>query len=130
MKGIFTISVAAVMALIMMLSFTACGNSTLGYYKLDSISASGISLDGSNLATFGMGNAYLLLKEDGKAELSVAGKTTEATYDDKTITSNGESLNYTLKDGVITIKSDDEGTMVFKYDANFKPEASTTESSK
>jgi uncharacterized lipoprotein YehR (DUF1307 family) len=33
MKRIFTISVAAVMALLMVLSLTACGNSTLGYYK-------------------------------------------------------------------------------------------------
>lgn len=32
MKRIFTISVAAVMALLMVLSLTACGNSTLGYY--------------------------------------------------------------------------------------------------
>ena len=31
MKRIFTISVAAVMALFMVLSLTACGNSTLGY---------------------------------------------------------------------------------------------------
>ena len=30
MKRIFTISVAAVMALLMVLSLTACGNSTLG----------------------------------------------------------------------------------------------------
>lgn len=31
MKRIFTISVAAVMALLMVLALTACGNSTLGY---------------------------------------------------------------------------------------------------
>lgn len=40
MKRIFTISVAAVMALLMVLSLTACGNSTLGYYKLTSAEAS------------------------------------------------------------------------------------------
>lgn len=34
MKRIFTISVAAVMALLMVLSLTACGNSTLGYTSL------------------------------------------------------------------------------------------------
>ena len=43
MKRIFTISVAAVMALLMVLSLTACGNSTLGYYKLTSAEASGMS---------------------------------------------------------------------------------------
>lgn len=48
MKRIFTISVAAVMALLMVLSLTACGNSTLGYYKLTSAEASGMSFDSSN----------------------------------------------------------------------------------
>ena len=54
MKRIFTISVAAVMALLMVLSLTACGNSTLGYYKLTSAEASGMSFDSSTLAAVGM----------------------------------------------------------------------------
>ena len=67
MKRIFTISVAAVMALLMVLSLTACGNSTLGYYKLTSAEASGMSFDSSTLAAVGMDKGYILLKEDGKA---------------------------------------------------------------
>ena len=54
MKRIFTISVAAVMALLMVLSLTACGNSTLGYYKLTSAEASGMSFDSSTLAAVGV----------------------------------------------------------------------------
>lgn len=54
MKRIFTISVAAVMALLMVLSLTACGNSTLGYYKLTSAEASGMSFDSSTLAAVGI----------------------------------------------------------------------------
>lgn len=72
---------------------------------------------------------YILLKEDGKAKLSAAGQEQELTYDDKNFTVGGESIPYTLKDGVITMEKD--GTkLVFTFDANFKPEASTTESSK
>jgi len=63
MKRIFTISVAAVMALLMVLSLTACGNSTLGYYKLTSAEASGMSFDSSTLAAVGMDKGYILLKE-------------------------------------------------------------------
>lgn len=86
MKRIFTISVAAVMALLMVLSLTACGNSTLGYYKLTSAEASGMSFDSSTLAAVGMDKGYILLKEDGKAKLSAAGQEQELTYDDKNFT--------------------------------------------
>ena len=124
MKRIFTISVAAVMALLMVLSLTACGNSTLGYYKLTSAEASG-----STLAAVGMDKGYILLKEDGKAKLSAAGQEQELTYDDKNFTAGSESIPYTLKDGVITMEKD--GTkLVFTFDANFKPESSDLESSK
>ena len=105
MKRIFTISVAAVMALLMVLSLTACGNSTLGYYKLTSAEASGMSFDSSTLAAVGMDKGYILLKEDGKAKLSAAGQEQELTYDDKNFTADGESISYTLKDGVITMEN-------------------------
>lgn len=121
MKRIFTISVAAVMALLMVLSLTACGNSTLGYYKLTSAEASGMSFDSSTLAAVGMDKGYILLKEDGKAKLSAAGQEQELTYDDKNFTAGGESIPYTLKDGT---------KLVFTFDANFKPESSDSESSK
>ena len=129
MKRIFTISVAAVMALLMVLSLTACGNSTLGYYKLTSAEASGMSFDSSTLAAVGMDKGYILLKEDGKAKLSAAGQEQELTYDDKNFTAGSESIPYTLKDGVITMEKD--GTkLVFTFDANFTPESSNSESSK
>lgn len=106
-----------------------CGNSTLGYYKLTSAEASGMSFDSSTLAAVGMDKGYILLKEDGKAKLSAAGQEQELTYDDKNFTADGDSIPYTLKDGVITMEKD--GTkLVFTFDANFKPETSTTESSK
>ena len=105
MKRIFTISVAAVMALLMVLSLTACGNSTLGYYKLTSAEASGMSFDSSTLAAVGMDKGYILLKEDGKAKLSAAGQEQELTYDDKNFTAGSESIPYTLKDGVITMEN-------------------------
>lgn len=108
---------------------TACGNSTLGYYKLTSAEASGMSFDSSTLAAVGMDKGYILLKEDGKAKLSAAGQEQELTYDDKNFTADGESISYTLKDGVITMEKD--GTkLVFTFDANFKPESSDSESSK
>lgn len=108
---------------------TACGNSTLGYYKLTSAEASGMSFDSSTLAAVGMDKGYILLKEDGKAKLSAAGQEQELTYDDKNFTAGGESIPYTLKDGVITMEKD--GTkLVFTFDANFKPESSDSESSK
>lgn len=105
------------------------GNSTLGYYKLTSAEASGMSFDSSTLAAVGMDKGYILLKEDGKAKLSAAGQEQELTYDDKNFTANGESIPYTLKDGVITMEKD--GTkLVFTFDANFNPESSDSESSK
>lgn len=111
------------------LSLTACGNSTLGYYKLTSAEASGMSFDSSTLAAVGMDKGYILLKEDGKAKLSAAGQEQELTYDDKNFTAGSESIPYTLKDGVITMEKD--GTkLVFTFDANFKPESSASESSK
>lgn len=110
-------------------SLTACGNSTLGYYKLTSAEASGMSFDSSTLAAVGMDKGYILLKEDGKAKLSAAGQEQEFTYDDKNFTIGSESIPYTLKDGVITMEKD--GTkLVFTFDANFKPESSNSESSK
>ena len=66
MKRIFTISVAAVMALLMVLSLTACGNSTLGYYKLTSAEASGMSFDSSTLAAVGMDKATFFLKKTAR----------------------------------------------------------------
>ena len=66
MKRIFTISVAAVMALLMVLSLTACGNSTLGYYKLTSAEASGMSFDSSTLAAVGMDKGYIFLKKTAR----------------------------------------------------------------
>lgn len=66
MKRIFTISVAAVMALLMVLSLTACGNSTLGYYKLTSAEASGMSFDSSTLAAVGWTKATFFLKKTAR----------------------------------------------------------------
>ena len=99
------------------------------YYKLTSAEASGMSFDSSTLAAVGMDKGYILLKEDGKAKLSAAGQEQELTYDDKNFTADGDSIPYTLKDGVITMEKD--GTkLVFTFDANFKPESSDSESSK
>lgn len=110
-------------------SYGAFTYTTLGYYKLTSAEASGMSFDSSTLAAVGMDKGYILLKEDGKAKLSAAGQEQDLTYDDKNFTADGESISYTLKDGVITMEKD--GTkLVFTFDANFKPESSDSESSK
>ena len=66
MKRIFTISVAAVMALLMVLSLTACGNSTLGYYKLTSAEASGMSFDSSTLPLSVWTKATFFLKKTAR----------------------------------------------------------------
>lgn len=73
--------------------------------------------------------ATFFLKKTARLKLSAAGQEQELTYDDKNFTANGESIPYTLKDGVITMEKD--GTkLVFTFDANFNPESSDSESSK
>ncbi len=52
--------------------------------------------------------------------MTFAGETQELTWDDKTLTADGDSIEYTLENDTITI--DKDGTkLVFTYDADYKP---------
>lgn len=84
-----------------------------GYYKLASIEEDGEVTDASILSLVGM-EVYLVLNEDNTGVMSMFEMPLELTWDDETITMEGETSEYMYDAGTIVMES--EGSvMTFVY---------------
>ena len=84
-----------------------------GYYKLSTVEENGEVTDAAVLSAIGM-EVYLVLNEDNTGRMSLFDVPTELTWDEKTITMEGEKTEYTYDAGTVTLK--EEGTvMTFVY---------------
>lgn len=107
-------SLAAMLALLMLLSLAACGgekvpSERVGSYKLYEMSEDGMTFDNETLKMFDMEDLLLLeLKEDGTGILTSDGESENIKWTDAKISaSNGlESYEYTYQDGKITLEID------------------------
>lgn len=115
MKTRKVLSVVLVVA--MLLTFAACGKKTsspAGTYVLESMTSEGVTMKMEDLAALGMSedDFKLILNEDGTGSMEVYGQSQELTWDDKTLTAEGESIAYTLSGDTLTI-SVEGNSMVF-----------------
>jgi hypothetical protein len=106
---------AVVLALVLVLSMTACGSKeTLdGSWKLTSFTQDGkdmIAESGFTLADFeANGVLFGLTAKDGKATITMMDEPETYTYDDKTLTdSNNAKQEYKINNGVLTLEGKDE----------------------
>ena len=84
-----------------------------GYYKLVSINSNGEVTDASMLEAFGM-SIYMVLNDDGSGDIILFGEPMKLTWDEQSITIDGEAAEYVYLDGVISIVAQDS-TMDFVY---------------
>lgn len=113
----------AFLAIAMLFSLAVCGTAgaaglktgggelpaeTVGTYKLTGMSGEdGVSEDElSAMETLGL-TATLTLAPDGTGVLDIFGETTDVTWDESSLTAEGESIGYTLTDGVLVLSDDD-----------------------
>lgn len=118
--------VIAVLFCAMILMVTACSGSTdsdpyadAGKYVFQSMTLEGETITAEDLSTFGIApsDMYVELKDDGTGSMVIFDESEDFKWTAGKITdSNGEVLEYTLKDGVMTLE-DDESVMQFKLDS-------------
>lgn len=84
-----------------------------GYYKLASINADGQITDAAMLEAFGL-SFYMVLNEDGSGNMVMFGEQVPLTWDDQSITIDGEAAAYVYMDGVISVVAE-SNTMDFVY---------------
>lgn len=120
MKKMKIVSAACAMALAAALSLTGCGKSDAGRYDLYSMTDSGETITMKDMEdmykemNMEAPEMYIELNEDGTGKLVMGeGDAEEIKWKDGVITADGEDVNYTIKDGKLTMESD--GTeMVFE----------------
>lgn len=120
MKKMKIVSAACAMALAAALSLTGCGKSDAGRYDLYSMTDSGETITMKDMEdmykemNMEAPEMYIELNEDGTGKLVMGeGEAEEIKWKDGVITADGEDVNYTIKDGKLTMESD--GTeMVFE----------------
>ncbi len=83
-----------------------------GVYQLYSMESGGDSYSNEDIVSYGLDSMTLTLYEDGTGSMGFADDVDEFTWADGVMTSGGDSLPFTLEDGMLTI-SDDTDTMVF-----------------
>lgn len=110
---------AAALALLLALSLAACGKektpADVGYYVLTSMAMEGMTMEGDILKQYEEETGtvtYLELREDGTGTLCIFGESGDLTWKPGKITADGETVPYTLEDGVLTL-SVEGAAMVF-----------------
>ena len=98
--------VALTLVLVMVLALCACGGSktAAGTWKL-----TGMTQDGQDyseyLSMLGM-EITMVLNDDGTGYMEAMGEKVDVTWDDSTITHDGESINYSLSGDKMTFEED------------------------
>ena len=111
------------LALCMVMCFAACDkdedeeeeDSIAGTYVLDSMEVDGEKISGEDLADIGFDpeTCYIVLNKDGTGTVCLDGDIAEIEWDDETLTAEGDSIEYTIKNGKLTIEIEGS-TMTFK----------------
>lgn len=123
------------LAIVMIASLAACSSekashNDAGYYTAFSITEDGETMTQAELEEYGI-DIYLELKEDGTGVLNIAGDESQLTWQDGSLTAEGETVSYVVAGGMLTLDlsdDDDEFIMIFKKAA--KPEAGSSSSLK
>ena len=115
---------AAVLALVLVLSLTACGSgeSLVGSWKLTGFTEDGKDLLASenvSLPVLEEKGLYFGIeaKSDKTAVMKFIGEEEQLTWDDKNITTDGVATPYEIKNNILTMSYDSEGkkqVMTFK----------------
>lgn len=120
---------AMLLTLCMILCLAACGGgkegkrADVGYYTLTAMSEGSDSYDLDTLASFGTDTWYIDLQADHTGTLYLGeDDTEELTWVPGTITSNGDSVNYTLEGDTLTLAGDSY-EMVFTRSVGTPPAA-------
>lgn len=115
-------SLAAILALMMILSFAACGGKDngpeeAGSYRLYEMTYEGENFDNAFLESVGMDTLYTLeLAADGTGVLKLDEYENPVTWKDGkiTVTASGAVYAYEFQDGIITLKETTGDIMVFR----------------
>ncbi|MCQ2559492.1 MAG: PLDc N-terminal domain-containing protein [Clostridia bacterium] len=108
----------------MILGLAACGNSDssslAGEWKLTSIQEGEITMYASDLSAFDM-EMVLTLKEDGSATMTMTGQdaqelTWKASGNKVTLTADGDAMDFTYKDNLLTGEMDEASMSFAKSD--------------
>ncbi|MBQ3306198.1 hypothetical protein IJH02_02060 [Candidatus Saccharibacteria bacterium] len=108
MKGLcigLIIAAAAVVIAAAVCLFIFTRPNLVGTYKLTGIERDGEDQSNSISILEGLGmSATMELKSDKSGKLDLFGEESDVTYDDKNITINGASSEYTFKDGKLSME--------------------------
>ena len=132
MKRLFCI----LLALVMVLALSACSKGSAatyndaGYYAIFSVDEDGETLTAADFQSMDW-TVFLQLNEDGTGVLDMDdGDVTELTWEDGSITYDGEKTPYVLAGGMLTLDlcdSDGSFVMIFKKGAAPAPETDTAD---
>lgn len=112
MKKYLKFLLVAALAVVMMTSLTACGQT--GTYKLKEAQVQGITLSSDMFEAYGISGFTITLDKGGKGSMSMAGETIEITWGGGKIKSdNNEEIAYTIKGKQLKIEMDG-ATLVFE----------------
>lgn len=98
-----------ILVLSMVFVLVACGGKgAAGEYVLKSANVDGQEMKMEDLEVAGVSvdSFKLVLNEDGTGVMAVMGQEQELTWDDKALTAEGESINYTLNGDELSIEQD------------------------
>lgn len=103
---------------------------TAGYYVLTYMKTEGIELNQDDLKTLGFAG-HLILEKDGTGKLAftadeLGDQVSEISWTEKAVTVDGESVAYTLEDGVLTLEEDGQ-IMKFTRSSEEPPVLEVTE---
>ena len=104
-----------ILVLSMVFVLVACGGKrAAGEYVLKTMTMDGQEMKMEDLSALGVSadSFKLVLNEDGTGLLEVMGQEQKLTWNDKSLTAEGESIDYTLSGNELTMEQDGN-TMVF-----------------
>lgn len=117
MKKSFKYLITAILAITVVMSFSACGTRVdkhrIGVYNIESQEVFGQIVDGDGLKLAGLEGGRLELKKKGKGTLSLGGQTIDITWNNETIKEDDQVLPYTINGDLLTIEIND-GKLNFK----------------
>ena len=123
---------AILLAVAMIAALAACSGKTkasyndAGYYSVFSITEDGETMSQAELEELGL-EIYMELKDDGTGVINIAGDETRITWEDGSITNEGETKAYALAGGMLTLDLSEDGEeFILIFKKGTKPQNSSS----
>ena len=108
MKRVALLAAALVLVLVASTALTACDDSRVGTYRLQSMSMDGTECDEETLAMLGVSDTSLTLNGDSTCLFEVYGEQAEGTWDDTTVTMSDAVYQASWTEETLTLSRENE----------------------